>query len=807
MKKRLFAIITAIAMVFAMLPNMPAKVHAADVVIIPLANKTISYGGNWQGTTLFDMNAATKNGNLLSDTEKNSLSMVNQDNSFAAKVTGTSLTGETINKSVRTVNEEGFGATLPAGTYELTATSFDEYSFPSAMITVNPKTLTANNFTIKANDKAFDKNETNPEAVLTAEFTSGSIINGDTVSAKITGHFTDASPGENIPITYTLSLEGEDAANYTLAADVQKKEVTGKIVCNHDWEDKWTTDDDNHWHVCKNECNTKGDNVAHSYSEVADDKFLKSAATCTTVATYYKSCTCGRVNKNETFTSGDTTSHTPGDAATCTTPQICINCTYEFAPATGHKYDTAWKSNSNKHWHECTNNCSTKSGEANHAFTLETVSNDTLKSAATCTTAAVYKKSCKCGAISETETFTSGEPLGHTGGKASCTEKARCTVCKAYYGNALGHDWNAWEKLDGTKHIRSCKREDCGHAEMGAHSPDLKCGTNAQSCTVCEATAASEHKFDTKTWKTDSHKHWHECTACGERKDESAHDYNKKVGADIPQTCPTCKYGGHITRVTPGGFDDGDIPESLSVVYDSVAKIQTAMGDKISELKLKSEGSQLYDAILEYSVDGGVTWYKASEHYFPDDGRLSVKMEIPEGTNLKTHNYTVLHMFSSNAFGKTAGQIEAPKVMEEKGADGKQYISFYVTGLSPIMVAWEEAPDLNSSGDETTDEGKDETKDEATGETKDEKKYPIDEDGDGKIDFYFSEDEFNADDYVAVDKDGDGITDYYVPKDVWVEDDSADSGDDSNMLPWILVMMTALTAAAITIVGRRYRKN
>lgn len=385
-------------------------------------------------------------------------------------------------------------------------------------------------------------------------------------------------------------------------------------------------------------------------------------------------------------------------------------------------------------------------GDKPHTHTYkELVKEKAKKSDATCTKAAVYYKSCECGAISKTATFTYGKPAGHQGTKATCTEKAYCTVCKTYYGDALGHKWSAWKKQDGTYHIRKCTRDGCGHAELKAHSPDLVCGSDAESCTVCGATAASEHKFDMKKWKSNATKHWHECIYCGEKKDTAKHDFNKNVGSDVPQTCPTCKYGGHITRVTPGAFDDEDIPESLRAVYKTVDEIKGAMKTKASKMKLKAEGSELYDAILEYSVDGGITWYKASKSYFPKDGMLPVKMEVPAGTNLEEHNYMVLHMFSSNAFGKNAGDIETPEVLEVKGTDGKQYISFYVTGLSPIMVAWEEAPDV-------------------------------------EIDI--------ADDEKAA-----GMS----------LGDGTDTGDDSNMLPWVILAIASSLAGAATLLYRRRR--
>ncbi len=61
-----------------------------------------------------------------------------------------------------------------------------------------------------------------------------------------------------------------------------------------------------------------------------------------------------------------------------------------------------------------------------HSYTQETANEQYLQSAATCTEAAVYYKSCAvCGQPSATETFTYGTPAGHN------FENGKCTVCNA----------------------------------------------------------------------------------------------------------------------------------------------------------------------------------------------------------------------------------------------------------------------------------------------------------------------------------------------------------------------------------------
>ena len=79
--------------------------------------------------------------------------------------------------------------------------------------------------------------------------------------------------------------------------------------------------------------------------------------------------------------------------------------------ATGHEWTDATCSAP-----KTCKNCGAKEGSAiEHSFTLETVKPEALKSAATCTEAAVYFKSCSCGAVSTNaeQVFSSGEALGH----------------------------------------------------------------------------------------------------------------------------------------------------------------------------------------------------------------------------------------------------------------------------------------------------------------------------------------------------------------------------------------------------------
>lgn len=77
---------------------------------------------------------------------------------------------------------------------------------------------------------------------------------------------------------------------------------------------------------------TYGELAAHDFTaEVAEEDYLKSEATCTEAAVYYKSCTaCGLTSEGteqeDTFQSGD---------------------------PLGHDYDTKWSQDETHHWHVC----------------------------------------------------------------------------------------------------------------------------------------------------------------------------------------------------------------------------------------------------------------------------------------------------------------------------------------------------------------------------------------------------------------------------------------------------------------------
>ena len=123
---------------------------------------------------------------------------------------------------------------------------------------------------------------------------------------------------------------------------------------------------------------------------------------------------------------------------------------------------------------------------------------------------------CTCGAV-----FHKAE---HSGGTATCTQRATCTVCGAEYGDVLGHDFTTSWTHDDNMHWKQCSRCD-EKDDVGPHTWDngtittaptcTKAGKKTYTCTVCHATKtepidATGHSWKSD-WTSDATHHWHEC--------------------------------------------------------------------------------------------------------------------------------------------------------------------------------------------------------------------------------------------------------------------------------------------------------
>ena len=140
----------------------------------------------------------------------------------------------------------------------------------------------------------------------------------------------------------------------------------------------------------------------------------------------------------------------------------------------------------------------------------------TLKDKATCTTNAIYYKSCACGQVSTTETFEDKD-------------------------TKLGHEYT--KQIKDSKYLKSqgshCQEHDvywyaCSRCDVSAKDDE-----NAQD-KYYESAEVGNHVFS-KDWNN----HWHSCTVpgCNEVSDKGNHVYNQEVESSeylaTPATCMT----------------------------------------------------------------------------------------------------------------------------------------------------------------------------------------------------------------------------------------------------------------------------
>ena len=127
-----------------------------------------------------------------------------------------------------------------------------------------------------------------------------------------------------------------------------------------------------------------------------------------------------------------------------------------------------------------------------------------------------HSRHCTCNVV---------ETQNCSGGTATCTQRATCTVCGAEYGDVLGHDFTTSWTHDDNEHWKQCSRCD-EKDDVGPHTWNsgtvttaptcTKAGEKTYSCNKCDATKiepipATGHSWKSD-WTSDATHHWHECT-------------------------------------------------------------------------------------------------------------------------------------------------------------------------------------------------------------------------------------------------------------------------------------------------------
>ena len=220
--------------------------------------------------------------------------------------------------------------------------------------------------------------------------------------------------------------------------------------------------------------------TGHSPVRAQTSEALAQAATCTTDAVYYMSCSCGEIIKTETFTAENTAGHDYGNwtsnhdgthtgvcsrnashtvteacsggSAYCMERAVCEKCKTEYGELGGHIFGSDWKCDNTYHWHECSG-CKGVDSKVLHADNDKDHRCDACYHLlGTCADNNNDHKCDVCGKQLSECADNNNDHLcdtcckkltEHAGGTATCTAKAVCTVCGEGYGEMVPHSFTA----------------------------------------------------------------------------------------------------------------------------------------------------------------------------------------------------------------------------------------------------------------------------------------------------------------------------------------------------------------------------
>ena len=150
------------------------------------------------------------------------------------------------------------------------------------------------------------------------------------------------------------------------------------------------------------------------------------------------------------------------------------------------------------------------------------------------------------------------------------------------------------------------------------------------------------------------------------------------VTTDIALSATSMQFRTEKTELT--------LPTELQEKFADTDALRTELRTQVnrSNASVPAANIQYYEIKLQYTMDGGNTWFDATREHFPANG---ITVEIPYSELMSgvdnSYTYTVIHMFTTDMKGHAVGATES--IMPIKGANG---ISFTVDSLSPFAIGW-----------------------------------------------------------------------------------------------------------------------
>ncbi len=269
---------------------------------------------------------------------------------------------------------------------------------------------------------------------------------------------------------------------------------------------KTEKDASQHWTVCS-VCNTEEPGSRENHTPKAED-VLETPADCANAAVYKKVCSVCEAQIGATFPVGspDASLHS-GGTATCKDKAVCQHCSQPYGnyDSNNHVGTKKVEKNDTHHWEVC------------QACTAE----------------------------------VAGTKTGHSGGTATCKDKAVCTTCGEAYGStdADNHVGSTKVEKDATQHWTVC--ESCSSEIAGTktgHSGGTATCKDKAVCITCGEAYGDVDLTTHKGGKADC-KNKAECDVCGNpygEIDSDVHTGNVNVTPEVPADC---KNGGWTEEI------------------------------------------------------------------------------------------------------------------------------------------------------------------------------------------------------------------------------------------------------------------
>ncbi len=469
---------------------------------------------------------------------------------------------------------------------------------------------------------------------------------------------------------------------------------TRTVTHDYSVQNKDTT---NHWMECS-VCHVVDESTKAAHTPKAND-IQVSPADCANPAIYKKECSVCNAQIGATFPVGspDASLHS-GGTATCKDKAVCQHCSqpYGTVDANNHVGETKVENNDTEHWTVC-KSCSTEIAGTRTAHTGGTA---TCKDKAVCSCGQSYGTVNATNHVGETEvenndtehwtvckscsTEIAGTRTAHTGGTATCKDKAVCSCGQAY------------GELDLTTHIggkADCKNkavcDRCGES-YGEINPQVHTGnvnvvpeepatckkegkTEEISCKDCGAVLTPSTPLDKEAhviteWtetkpasETEEGEKKGKCDVCG---DEFTVKTDKLVSAIKPENIVNGN-GESVDGAKVEGVGETKLPENTAVGVVPVAPEQ--LEDAAEEMK--PEIDKIPEAAGKDLIGATVVVIYSNDEYIDDatgdeilDGsaneKLPGKVKVTVPVNGDLSKYEKLIVLAVNEDGKVS-KIEA----------------------------------------------------------------------------------------------------------------------------------------------------